>query len=77
MVEHYEDFKSLIKMDPYLFCKILQRFGFQLRKVLGPYVTECFRFLIKNGFIMSSFTRFINIDKLLLLVGLCTKVREI
>ena len=37
---------------------------------------ECFNLLIKNGSIMSSFTRFINIDKLLL-VGLSTKVKEI
>ena len=37
--------------------KMLQRLGFQLRKVLGPYVEECLKLLIKNG---SSLTRFIN-----------------
>ena len=29
---------------------------------------ECFKLLIKNGSIMSSFTRFINIDKLLYII---------
>ena len=37
-----------------------------MEKVLGPYVEKCFELLLKKTvYIMSSFTRFINIGKLL------------
>ena len=37
----------------------------QARPLLGPYVEEYFKLLVKNGSIMSSFTQFIYIDTLL------------
>ena len=61
-------------MDPWLFHEILQCHGLQLRKVLCSYVEEYFKLLTKTGSKMSSFTRLIDIDKLLL-VCLITKVR--
>ena len=63
-VEVHEDFKSFIRMDPWLFLEMLERLGFQLRRVSGPYVEECL--LITNWFyVFYSFTRLIYIDKLL------------